>query len=395
VNASPRPAGSPPFDLPGLFPSREQSLVLSAALGDGPAALRAYDAWLATVDIEREFDREVFRLIPLLYDNLRRLGHRDALTGRLKGTYRLAWAKNHRLFEETRPVLDGFLAAGLRVMVLKGAPLALNYYGNPAVRPMSDIDFIVPGGQVGQAAAILEGLGYRPWRDLDADLRRFRHAVGFKAAEQREVDLHWHVLLDFCDESADEAFWDTAIPFRFLDRDVLAPDATRLLLLTVIHGLRWNDEPPVRWIPDALMILRKGGPSIEWDWLAEFATRRSITHRLFLGLAYLAGTFSADVPPSILSRLSSVRPTWRERLELRTLMAPAHYDSALGPLLDALAEFPRLPDSPTPLGSASAFSHFLRFHWGLSGRRDIPGRLLQGLSRRSRRAAAGAMRARD
>ena len=383
-------AGPPEFDQPGLFPSREQHLVLLAALGQGSAARLAYEQWLATVDLERDFDREVFRLLPLLYDNLRRLGHQDALTGRLKGTYRLAWAGNHRLFEETRPVLDRFLAAGLRVMVLKGAPLALTYYGNPAVRPMADVDFAVPSGQVEAAAAILADLGYVPWLDLDADARRFRHAVGFRAPGRKELDLHWHILLDFCDDGADEVFWQTAQPFRFLDHEILAPDATRMLLLTIIHGLRWNEEPPVRWIPDAVMILRSAHAQLDWDWVVAFATGRSITYRLRLGLAYLAETFSAEVPPVVLSRLSEVRPTWRERLELRTLMKPVRYESAVGPLLYALSEFPRLPGTGTPLRAVGAFTHFLRFHWGLSGRREIPGRLLQGIRRRSGRAVARA-----
>ena len=87
------------YQQSGPFPSREQYLVLRAALDDGDSAIRAYRDWLGMVDIEQDFDREVFRLLPLLYTNLSRLGHRDALTGRLKGTYRMAWAKNHRLYD--------------------------------------------------------------------------------------------------------------------------------------------------------------------------------------------------------------------------------------------------------------------------------------------------------
>ena len=383
MTSRPSPPVSSAFDRPGLFPNSEQYLVLRAALGEGQAALDAYQEWRGTLDLSKDFDREVFRLVPLLYDNLRRLGHHDELTGRLKGAYRLAWAKNHRLFDDTRPVLDRFLAAGLTVMAMKGAPLALCYYDNPAARPMSDVDFVVPGTQVDTAAGILTELGYRPWRTIDGDFRRFRHAVGFLAPGQKEVDLHWHMLLDFCDDSADEVFWRTARPFRFLEQEILAPDASRLLLLTVIHGLRWNPEPPVRWIPDALMILRHASEPIDWAWMVSFATERRITFRLHAGLAYLAERLSGEVPPWVLTRLAGIRPTWRERLELRTLMTAFDYDSAMGPLLDALSEFPRLPGAVSASGTAGAFMHFLRFHWGLSGRREIPIRLLRGLRRRA------------
>ncbi len=378
-----------PGTCTGVFPDPEQTLVLRAALGDGPAAIDAYERWRATLDLAAEFDREVFRLIPLLYDNLRRLGHTDALTGRLKGTYRLAWAKNHRLAEQTRPILDGFLSAGIPVMALKGAPLGLLYYGNPALRPMADVDLVVPPAHVDTAVAILAELGYRPWRPIDADTRRFRHAMGFFAPGPKEFDLHWHVLFDFCDEGPDAEFWETAQPFRFLDREILAPDATRLLLHTIVHGLRWNAEPPIRWVPDSLAILRRDPDGIQWDALLRFAARHRVSHRLGLGLAYLADAFEAPVPPPVLETLASAPLTWVERLERRTVLRPLDYDASLGPLVDALASFPRTPDSRTPLGACRAFLHFLRYHWDLPGRRAIPARLLDGVARRARRTLRG------
>jgi hypothetical protein len=378
-----------PFALAGVFPNAEQTLVLRAALGDGAAAIAAYERWRAGLDLAREFDREVFRLIPLLYDNLRRLGHTDSLTGRLKGAYRLAWAKNHRLAEQTRPILDGLLAAGIPVMALKGAPLGLLYYGNPALRPMSDVDLVVPPAHVDAAAAILAGFGYRPWRPIDADARRFRHAMGFFAPGPKEFDLHWHVLFDFCDDGPDAEFWATARPFRFLDREILAPDATRLLLHTIVHGLRWNAEPPIRWVPDSLAILRRDPAAIDWGALLAFAARQRISHRIGLGLAYLAREFLAPVPDHVLDTLARTPTTWVERLERRTILRPLDYDASLGPLVDALASFPRTPDARTPVAACRTFLHFLRYHWGLPGRRAIPARLLEGVLRRARRTMHG------
>jgi hypothetical protein len=373
--------------LPGVFPNREQSLVLHAAIDSGDDALHAYQEWRASFDIAQEFDRHVFRLIPLLYDNLRHLGHHDALTGRLKGAYRLAWAKNQRLFEDTRPILGRFIGAGLRVMAIKGAALALEYYGNVAVRPMSDLDLVVPAAQAETAAAILLELGYDPWRALDSDVKRFRHAVRFTAPGPKEMDLHWHMLFDLPDEKLDEEFWATARPFRFLDHDIVTPDSTRALLHTILHGLRWNEEPPIRWIPDAMMILRRDARTIDWAWLVSFAERRCIAHRLHLGLAYLAGSFAAPIPQHVLSRLSGIALSWVERLENHTVLRPVRYESALGPILEALTEFPRLRADGSAAGIATTFLHFLRYHWGLRGRRDIPRYLLRGMLNRARRAA--------
>ena len=375
--------------MPALFPTREQRLVLHAALDDGQDAISAYREWLSMVDISREFDREVFRLIPLLYANLHRLGHQDELTGRLKGAYRMAWARNHHLFQETRPVLNAFLDAGIRVMAVKGAPLALVYYKNLALRPMSDVDLVVPIGHAEQAVRLLQSMGYKPWRPFGAEVKRYHHGMGYDSPAQRELsfDLHWH-MNDLCDARFDDIFWRTSQPFEFLDREIVTPDATRMLLHTILHGLRYNPEPPVRWIPDALMIVRTAGESLDWNWLVEFAETWRITERLHLGLSYIAGEFGADVPGFVLERLARRRPGWVERIERRTVLQPISYASTLGPLLSALAEYPHLRNASGPLGALVDFSHFLRYHWGLKGRREIPHRIFQGIRRRSARAVS-------
>jgi hypothetical protein len=93
------------FDLPGLWPTEEQSLVLTAALADGNLALAAFEKWRSGLDDSLQFDREVFRLLPLLYDNLNRCGCKDPLMARLKGVYRMSWVETHTLFEKMRPVV--------------------------------------------------------------------------------------------------------------------------------------------------------------------------------------------------------------------------------------------------------------------------------------------------
>lgn len=373
---------------PGLFPTREQLLVLRAALGSGSEAIDAYREWVSSLDIAAEFDRGVFRLVPLLYDNLRRLGHQDELTGRLKGAYRMAWARNHRLFEETRPILETLLDAGLKVMAIKGAPIALQYYDNAALRPMADVDLVVPSDQAETAAGLVQGLGFVPWRPFGKDIKRYRHAMAFYAPGHREFDLHWHMLFDFCDDESDDIFWRTARRFDFLGRTILAPDATRALLHTIIHGLRWNNEPPVRWIPDAVTILRSAGDSLDWSAIVDFAEAGAVTQRLHMGLSYITDNFEARVPAFVLNRLAQCRPGLAELVERRTILRPIRYESAMGPLLEALAEFPGLRNAHGPLGVINDFSHFLRFHWGLGGRREIPGRVVHGLLRRVRRGSS-------
>ncbi len=106
------------FDLP-----EEQLLVLTAALSDGSRALAAFEKWRSGLDDSLKFDRENFRLLPLLYDNLVRCSCTHPLMARLKGVYRRSWVETHTLFEKMRPVVrlsDGSQPVGHTARDIRG-----------------------------------------------------------------------------------------------------------------------------------------------------------------------------------------------------------------------------------------------------------------------------------
>ncbi len=373
----------------GLFPSREQFLVLTAALAPREAALAAYGEWRRTLDIAAEFNQQVFRLVPLLYDRLRTLGVEDDLTGRLKGAYRMAWVKSHQLAEQTRPIIAGFAAAGVRIMAIKGVPLGHLYYGNPALRPMADFDLVVPVEQVPVARRVLEDQGYKAWMPLNDETIRFRHAMCFGDARDREFDLHWHISYDLCDNGADRWFWNGAEAFTVMGHELWAPDATRMLLHTILHGLRWNAEPPIRWIPDALMILRRPGVSIDWRALTGFTEQRAICRRVWLGLRYLRDHFDAPIPDEVLQRLESRPVSLVERIEHRIVLRDAQTvcKGLFGSFWIEVAPYTRYARGKGPIAFSTGLVAYLKFLWGLPRRRDMAGYLMRRCFDRLRRVA--------
>jgi hypothetical protein len=159
-----------------------------------------------------------------------------------------------------------------------------------------------------------------------------------------------------------------------------------MLVHTVLHGLRWNKEPPVRWIPDSVMILRDSASCIDWEWVVDFAARRKVSYRLHLGLSYLSANWTTCIPQKILEKLARAKLTWTERLENRSCLRPIDYESTFGPVWAALAEFPGARSSESALGALGALLHYLRHHLNLNGRSDLPGWLGLRVLRRLRRA---------
>src|SRR5262245_40316326 len=67
-----------------------------------------------------------------------------------------------RMEREVLPAIDALLARGITPVVLKGFHTARVYFDEPGVRPMSDVDLLVPVAAVAEAEAALQDAGFRP-----------------------------------------------------------------------------------------------------------------------------------------------------------------------------------------------------------------------------------------
>jgi len=294
-----------------MFPTRQQELLLRAALLQGEPALQAWQNWKAQVDFEQELDMGSYRLMSLLYRNLCALGVDDPLMGTLRGIYRREWYKNQMLFRTMAQVLRLFHAAGIETMILKGAALTLLYYQDHGLRPMSDFDVLVPTGKRGTAIGVLAQAGWNPilypLGKLPDAVLDVRHAWGFENAHQRQFDLHWHVLQWCLYPNSDDDFWAGAIPVQVANVPTRALNHTDQLLHICVHGAEWNPLPPLRWVADAMMILNGSHSEVEWSRLISQAEQRRLILPLHHALTYLRDSFGAAIPSHVLTEMNKVR----------------------------------------------------------------------------------------
>lgn len=367
-----------------LWPSRDQLLLLHASLGEGAEAVEAYRSWRRGVDLDDDFGWDILRLLPLAYHNLHRLGFDEPLMGRMKGMYRRYWVENHTLFHQVSPILRALTDRGMDVLLLKGMPLVLDYYENHALRPMADVDVVVPFHQARNAVDCMAGCGWSFLRPLSDDMLRYHHALQCFGPGGMQLDLHWHVTYEACTSDADRRFWARSEPLNFQGLSLTQLDPTALLLHTVVHGVRWNREPPVRWIPDALTVLRKRGREVDWSGLVDLALEIQAPVRLRLGLGFLRDEFGGAIPRWVMDALPSSPVSLRERIDNALLLkaASVHEGSVLRWQWALFSEFCRRYWAKGPVDFVSGYSHFLRFHWGLNGRREMVPFVLRGLWKR-------------
>ncbi len=356
-----------------IWPTAKQRLLLRAALLRGEEEVGAWQQWLQGIDWDADFDRGSFRLLPLLYVNMQRCGVTHPTLQKLKGLYRRAWYETNSLFYRLRDDIVALRQAGHDVMLVKGAPLALTYYRSLGARPMSDIDVIVPTSQAQAALAVMEQRGWQRFSMARDEDLVYRHSMLFRDSAGYECDLHWHVLQECCQDDADSDFWQAATELDFQGIPVKTLHAVDQFLLVIMHGIRWNPEPAIRWIADAATIVREAGATFDWPRLLRQAQQRQLVLRLTMGLQYLAQEMDVPIPPCVLQQLAAVRISAVERLESACILQPEAdvYRTFLGPIKLIYADYGRFAGDLGLWRTLTDFPHYLRYRWRMEGRRDV------------------------
>jgi hypothetical protein len=225
------------------------------------------------------------RVSPLVYHQLAKLGATSALPpGVLAGFrtshHRTAY-RNLHLFKETVRIAEAFGRASLPVILLKGMFLAHFVYPARALRPMSDIDLLVPGDRVSQACDILEGMGF--WGDLGtgplterllgAEWNRQRVRTFHKqaAGETLAVELHWHIHSETSRRKFDvDELWKRSREYRLghVPVRVLSPPDLLIHLAWHLHKHLWLGNATLLWLCDIAEVLGAFPDALEGKALA-------------------------------------------------------------------------------------------------------------------------------
>jgi len=344
-----------------IWPTAEQERVLRLVLSPSHAALEA----AGRVDVRR-LDHTSRRLLPLAYPALRDLGASGPLVEAAECEYRFTASRNAALFERGRRLVQGLRRAGVEPIALKGAALVARYYRDAGLRPMADLDLLVPLNGLFPALAAFQRGGWTPRYTLTPSLFRTRHAAPFTTAEGFACDLHWRVFPEPTPPSVAAALWTAATEVDFHGATIRVLSPADQLLHVCLHGARWAPEPAVWWIGDAATIVRAGG--VDWDRIVAHAVTGRFVLRLRGALGYLRDRMEAEIPGAVLERLRALPVAGLERLEWR-LIAREH--RVLGELPAYWCHHRRSAEG-AGLRGLLGFPGYLKDAWGVRSAADLP-----------------------
>ena len=304
----------------GCWPTEYQELLLKAALLHGNEAMDAWAGWRNAVDLDN-IDHESQMLLPLLYRNLSSLGLKDPNMNRYQGVQRKAWAKNHVVFHEIGILLRKFRDVGIKTMLLKGSAMIILYYKDYGLRPMGDIDILVPVEKAKEVIQILFNQGWRIQKNSGPTFtEEYPALIGenhFENTQGLLLDVHWHLLEECAYAGADDDFWMESVEANIhgdLTVNVLNP--TDQFFHVVVHAMRWNSQPLVLWAADAMMILNNEH-AIDWKRIISQAKSRRLILPVKNGTTYLHDLLGAPIPDHVLNEIQKIPISLFEYHEFR------------------------------------------------------------------------------
>ncbi|HPE74070.1 MAG TPA: nucleotidyltransferase family protein [Candidatus Competibacter sp.] len=282
--------------------SRLDPAVLSVLTNEG---------WTALIEMATRHG-----VAPLLYQRLKASPLAgcvpDDMRERLRGLYLNTAACNVRLYEELQPLLLTLRAAGIPVIVLKGAYLAEQVYRNIALRPMSDIDLLVPASLAREAWWVMKELGggYRLiYPATEALIPSFgKDFVCQKPNGFAPVEVHWTIrITGFLAEKDcmdNEELWQNARAVRIAEIDTVTLSVEDFLLHLCLHASYQHEfDCGLRVLCDIAVFIERFEPEIDWSAFCARASHHHWRKGVYL-ILYLACTrIGAAVPVEVLTML--------------------------------------------------------------------------------------------
>jgi hypothetical protein len=368
-------------DLAGSFwPSRQQKLLLCAALGADETAAHAWRELRPQFDLDR-LELGSFPLLPLVHRQLERLEIDDPYVPRLAGIRRRTWYLNQLQLDALAPAVRVLQEAEAEPIVVNGWEFPAHYYeGDFALRPVDGLAVLVRSDRAEAGVRALTASG---WTAAPRTVGGQNRLVD---AEGRVCFIETRVARDFSvPERGVEAgdVRQASIEILLGDVRTRALGPTDELLRVCLHGARASAIPNILWLADALAILRADESGLDWQRLLRQALRLRAMLRLRDALVYLRRELNAAVPESVIHELEGTSPRWRETL--------AHRQAGRSHRLVGARFLHVTSDQSLPLAVAAAGT-FLRDELGLNRRVDVPLEVARRAASRVRKRPNAAMR---
>lgn len=225
----------------------------------------------------------------------------------------------HNLYIEKahRQAVAAFDRANVPAIWLKGILLAHTFYPEPYLRPMADLDVLVPREHMADALQALEALGFRP-AEIDffemggfTDKAR-HHECLVDRSGQVKLELHFRLLVPSLYYEMNERdlswFWTQTQKMckGGLSFQALKTEANLLHLCGHAILQNYGKDLDLLHLFDLHLLISHG--TLDWKLVLEQAVKLRWTYAVETALSMLPNLFGTHLPEGILHALREQRP---------------------------------------------------------------------------------------
>jgi hypothetical protein len=205
----------------------------------------------------------------------------ETILGELTRSYYNTVAQNSLLIQELFRVLDVFSQEDIPVIVLKGGALVW-FYEDMGLRPMQDLDLLIPDDQLTRALGLIQKMGYCPAEvEISPGInRQVVHNTYWRGGPDGRVglELHWNLIAGQADDRSvqvdwfwQQVEWLTGKGPLFSSRLIPQLHPTAHLLYVAAHLIlrHGGNNERLIWYYDADRLIRSG--RVDWESFKEQA----------------------------------------------------------------------------------------------------------------------------
>jgi len=274
-------------------------------------------------------------IAPIVFQALPQIVDQDSVPRpvwrELRRDYYLTAAKNSIALNDLKAVLTECNREQIDVIVMKGAALAEPVYGNPALRPMSDIDLLIRKQDLHRLDRVLQSLNYAPWARTPGNITEgdgYLTALIYRKPSLRSASfhVHWHFVNSTI---PNESYIGTIRIDEFRKGAkrttisgtgawVMAPH--HLLIHLCEHALRVpHSLNKLIYFCDIAQSIDAYGTGLDWTLLMDEAKQSGIDRMVYLTLHFTRCYLQAAVPDAVLRELKPERFGFCERLFMKAV----------------------------------------------------------------------------
>ncbi|HEY54646.1 MAG TPA: nucleotidyltransferase family protein, partial [Caldilineae bacterium] len=261
-----------------------------------PTDPAAFPAWLAWLDANR--------LTPLAARRLADTKLPVDVRSHLSVAYIQARAQWLQRQYETVALLDILAQTpSIPSVLLKGIALAVSLYPDPALRPMNDVDFLVPVDSLSKLSERMKSCGYiEEGHTPGLDVTKLYQMCFISTRTASSLKLEFHAtfthLKPTYENGAMHWFWSQTEDFDFFGHSVRGLNPTSQLLYLAAHSMQQHGQAsaPLIWIHDIDLLIRNRGDDISWSEIFDVAHEFGWEASLYSACELAQSSFATPLP---------------------------------------------------------------------------------------------------